>query len=283
MNHFAKAFATVLALLTLLPAGASAYPLQGGSLEAGKTTFTFDRTIRRAMDAAGIEATPLAPARKTGRWAIRLPISEGMLEPRFGSGYAFQRGGIMLRAGGRSVALRRLILNTAKKRLTGAVAGHPIVVAKVDDVKGWRTDFGLAVRVKSVRLTEKAADIISARLRVDGVFRPHRSLGLAHVSGTLFTVPVTEGTIQLVLDQGFQQKLASLGVALSTTGEAAQTGVNVFQFPAVKGDVNRRLTHGGIGTTDDGLRFAQAGPSPREISWASIGLGFESGFGGEGS
>jgi hypothetical protein len=53
----------------------------------------------------------------------------------------------------------------------------------------------------------------------------------------------------------------------------------------VKGDVDRRLAHGGIGTTDDGLKFVQAAatPLPKEVTWASLGLNFENGFGGEGS
>ena len=100
-----------------------------------------------------------------------------------------------------------------------------------------------------------------------------------------FTVPVTGGTIDFSLDEGFRHKLESLGVSISTTGTVTQTGSAplAYEFPEVKGEINQTLSHGGLGTTNDGIKFTQpASPFPKEVNWASIGIGFENGFGGEG-
>ncbi len=52
------------------------------------------------------------------------------------------------------------------------------------------------------------------------------------------------------------------------------------------GEIQRRLEHGAIGSRNGGIAFVQgagATPEPREVVWGRIGLGFENGFGGEGS
>jgi hypothetical protein len=284
MNNFAKATITILAALLLLPAGAAAYPSKGGGLEGGETTISFDGALRRAMKAAGVEVLPLKPGQKKGT-AIRLPNKEGTFEPRFGSGYVFLGGGLRLQVDGRSVALRRLVLNTAKKRLAGAVAGHAITIAKVDEVKGRRTDLGIVVKVGSLRLTEKAADIIGGRLHLVGLFRPRRELGRAVVAGTLFTVPVTEGSITFSLDEGFRQKLESLGVTISASGTATQLSSVplAYSLLVTKGEIDPQFEHGRL-ATNDALALVHAGPPEMHaVGWNRIGLNFENGYGGEGS
>ncbi|HEY6730485.1 MAG TPA: hypothetical protein VI039_05620 [Solirubrobacterales bacterium] len=287
MNYsgaFAKTVLALCAALLLLPAAASAYPLKGGSLAGGKTNFVLDGSLRRAMDAAGIKLLPIAPGKAKGA-AIQLPITEGMMEPRYGSGYVYQGGGFKIQAGGRSVSVRRLILNTAKQKLTGVIAGRAMTVAKTDEVKGFRTDFGLAVKVGALRLSEKAATLISGRLGVNDIFRAHRSLGRATVAGVLGVVPITGGSIKFSLAPEFVQKLESLSVSVSVNGTGTTSGSPPysFDFPEVQGELNRRFTHGAIGTTNDGLKFLQpASPAPKEVNWASLGILFENGFGGEG-
>ena len=276
-----------LALLALLPAGVAAYPSKGGGIAGHSTiTISLDGKLRRALEDAGVQVLPLKPAGFKGK-SLRFPLKEeGIFEPRFGTGYAFLRGGIRLRSGSRTVAARKLVLNTAKKRLTAAVAGHTITLAAVDDVKARRTDLGIVVKVETLRFTTKGAQLLGGELGRRDLFRPHRLLGRAVLDGEFFTVPVTGGTIDFSFDEGFRHKLESLGVSISTTGTVTQTGSAPlgYQFPEVKGEINRTLSHGGIGTSQDGLTFVQpASPEPRVMAWESIGLGFENGFGSEGS
>ncbi len=276
-----------LALLALLPVGAAAYPSKGGGIAGNSTiTIALDGKLRQALDRAGVKVLPLKPAGFKGR-ALRFPLKEeGIFEPRFGTGYAFLKGGIRLRAGSRSVAVRRLVLNTAKKRLTAVVSGHTITLAATDDVKAHRTDLGIVVRVETLRLTTKGAQLVGDGLGRRDLFRPHRLLGRATLAGEFFTVPVTNGAIDFSFDEGFRHKLEALGVSISTTGTVTQLGSAplAYRFPEVKGEINRTLTHGGIGIGNDGLTFVQpASPQPRVVTWTRIGLGFENGFGGEGS
>jgi len=281
------AFATAFTLMALLPAGTAAYPSKGGGIAGNSTvTISLDGELRQALEGAGIQVLPLKPAGLKGK-ALRFPLKEeGIFEPRFGTGYAFLRGGIRLRSGRRTVAAHRLVLNTAKKRLTAVVSGHTITLATTDDVKAHRTDLGIVVKVETLRLTTKGAQLLGGELGRRDLFRPHRLFGRAVVAGEFFTVPVTGGTIDFNFDEGFRHKLESLEVSISTTGAVTPTGSAplAFQFPEVKGEINRTLTHGEIRTGNDGLTFVQpAAPQPRIVTWTEIGLGFENGFGGEGS
>ncbi len=276
-----------LALLALLPAAATAYPSKGGGIVGNSTiTISLDPKLRQALDEAGVKVLPLRPAGLKGK-ALRFPLKEeGTFEPRFGTGYAFLKGGIRLRAGSRSVAVRRLVLNTAKKRLTAVVSGHTITLAATDDVKAHRTDLGIVVKVETLRLTTKGAQLVGGELGRRDLFKPHRLLGRAVVAGEFFTVPVSGGTIDFSFDEGFRHKLEALGVSISTTGTVTPLGSAplAYQFPEVKGEINRTLAHGGIGIGNDGLTFVQpASPQPRIVTWTRIGLNFENGFGGEGS
>jgi hypothetical protein len=276
-----------LALLALLPAVAAAYPSKGGGIAGNSTiTISLDGKLRQALEGAGIQVLPLKPAGLKGK-ALRFPLKEeGIFEPRFGTGYAFLRGGIRLRSGSRSVAMHRLVLNTAKKRLTAVASGHTITLAATDDVKAHRTDLGIVVKVETLRLTTKGAQLVGGELGRRDIFKPHKLLGRAVVAGEFFTVPVTGGTIDFSFDEGFRHALEALGVSISTTGTVTQTGSAplAYQFAELKGEINRTLTHGGIGIGNDGLTFVQpASPQPRIVTWTRIGLNFENGFGGEGS
>jgi hypothetical protein len=281
------AFALAFTLLALLPAGATAYPSKGGGIAGHSTiTISLDGKLRQALEGAGVQVLPLKPAHLKGK-ALRFPLKEeGTFEPRFGTGYAFLRGGIRLRSDSRTVAVRRLVLNTAKKRLTAVVSGHTITLAATDDVKAPRTDLGIVVKVETLRLTTKGAQLLGGELGRRDLFRPHKPLGRAVVAAEFFTVPVTGGEIDFSFDEGFRHELEALGVSISTTGTVNPIGSVplAYQFPEVKGEINRTLTHGGIRTGNDGLTFVQpASPQPRIVTWTDIGLGFENGFGGEGS
>jgi len=281
------AFALAFTLLALLPAGATAYPSKGGGIAGNSTvTISLDGKLRQALEKAGVQVLPLKPAGLKGK-ALRFPLKEeGIFEPRFGTGYAFLRGGIRLRYGSRTVAARRLVLNTAKKRLTAVVSGHTITLAVTDDVKAHRTDLGIVVKVETLRLTAKGAQFLGGELGRRDLFQPHKLLGRAVLAAEFFTVPVTGGTIDFSFDEGFRQKLQSLEVSVHTTGAAVQTSTMplAFEFPVKGATINRTLTHGDLYTSGSGMTLEQpATPFPRKVDWGSLRLGFENGYGGEGS
>ncbi|HXQ89606.1 MAG TPA: hypothetical protein VN733_08200 [Solirubrobacterales bacterium] len=285
MSRSAKALLATLAVLLLAPAAAgAAQPLP---IDGGDATLILDGKLRRTLDAAGAELEPLKPAHRLEK-TIVLPLkAEGGFELRFGTGYAFLRGGLRLRAGGRSVAVRRLVLNTAKKRLSGRIAGRPVTLAATDEVRAYRTGLGLLVKVGSLRLTSAAADLLGAKLRQPDLFRPHRLLGRVTLGAQLFTVPVTKGTIDFSLDDGFVQKLTGLGVSVVPYGPATLLSAAplTFSFGELRGEIDPQFEHGSvISTKEQGLSLIQPGsPESREVTWRGIGIGFENGFGTEGS
>src|SRR4029077_18459931 len=106
---------------------------------------------------------------------------------------------------------------------------------------------------------------------------PHGLLGAPAPPPKSPTAPLPKGTIDFSFDEGFRHKLEALGVSISTTGTVTQLGTAplAYQFPEVKGEINRALTHGGIGIGNDGLTFVQpASPQPRIVTWTRIGLNF---------
>lgn len=287
MSHFAKAFAATLALLLLIPAGAAAVSSQAVGIDGGDATVILDGKLRHALDAAGIEAEPLKPAHRLAK-TIVLPLKpEGGFELRYGTGYAFLRGGIRLSADGRSVAIRRLVLNTTKQRLSGVVAGRAITLAGTDEVKASRTDLGILVKVGSLRLTPRSAAIIGSKLGRPDLFKPHRLLGRVSIGAPLWAVPVTKGTIDFSLDDGFVQKLSGLGVSVAPYGPATLLSAAplTYSFGDLKGEIDPQFEHGQvIASRDQGLKLVQAGsPEPREAIWREIRIGFENGYGGVGS
>lgn len=282
MTSLAKIAALILAALALLPAGVAARSFAID--EGGNTSILLDGKLRRALDRAGIEVEPLKPAHRLEK-AIVLPVKpEGGFEAGHGAGYAFLRGGIRLRAGRRSVAIKRMVLDTAKEFLLATVAGRKVRLAATDEVKAYRRSLGILVKVGSLRLTTEAAPIIAAKLGRPDVFRPHRLLGRAVLGAPLFTAPVTSGAIHFSLDEGFRQKLESLGVSVAPYGSATQASPALaFSFTQVEGDIDPEFEHGELlAGKEEGLRLVQAGSPPREVIWRAIRIGFENGFGGEG-
>ncbi|HEX5989763.1 MAG TPA: hypothetical protein VFY75_06095 [Solirubrobacterales bacterium] len=288
MSHCAKAVLTALVALLLVPAGATAVSSKALPIdEGGDATFILDGKLRRTLDAAGIEVEPLRPAHRLEKTILLPAKGEGGFELRFGTGYAFLRGGLRLRGDGHSVAIRHLVLNTAKKRLSGKIGGRTLTLAATDEVKAYRTGLGLLVKVGSLRLTARAAELIGAKLRRPDLFRPHRLLGRLSLAAPLFTVPVTKGTIDFSLDEGFVRKLTDLGVSIVPGGSTTLLNAAplTFSFGNLGGEIDPEFEHGRVIVTgEDSLRLVQANTSPpREVIWRAIGVNFENGYGTEGS
>jgi hypothetical protein len=273
-----------LVLCGLQPAVAAAGP-PGGPVAGGRTTLELDADLQELLAREGVELVALRPAKGHGR-TVSMPVSEGMLESTYGSGYVFQQGGFRFRSGHRKLTVFKPVLNTAKRRLSATVAGKAITIASVDDVHARRSDFGIDVKVGELRFTKRAARIFDRELGLRDVFERGHLLGAATIATESFTVPVRGGRMELSLDEGFRQKLESLGVAISPyeAATALSPAPPAYSFPVLKGDIERHLAHGGIGTGRDGIRLVQAGvPESREVIWGPIGINFENGFGGVGS
>lgn len=279
MKILGKASALTLAMLALWPAAASARHL---AIDGGDASVILSGQLKRELGRAGIEVKPSKPAHPLEK-TIVLPLKpEGGFETKHGFGYAFLRGGIRLRAGKRTVAMRKLVLNTAKHRLSATIDGHPLALAATAGVDAYTGGLGLVVQVGSLRLTPEAAALLAAKLGSPEVFRAGRPLGRLTLGAPLFLIPVTEGAIHFSFDAGFRQKLESLGVSVSPYGTATETS-STFNFDRIGGEINPAFEHGELlAGKEEGIRLVQAG-SAREVVWSRIRIGFENGYGGEGS
>ncbi len=274
--------ATALALLGLLTvvAGASAV-----GIESGKTRLKLDPALFKRLEENSIRVKALKPGTLKGRTAT-LPVTEGLLETRLGTGYLFFGGGLRFTSPRGSVALRKPIQNTAKQTLRGALGGYEVKIATPEGVKVDEKNFDIDLGVGGLALTGRAASILNKGLGTPGVFKAGQSLGSTASVVQPPTVEIDGGSFEFALDPGFSQKLQSLGVSVAPYEATTPIGSAppAFRFSAFGGDISRHLAHGGIGSgSHGGLSLVQSGPEARTITWPGFGLDFENGFGGPSS
>lgn len=264
------------ACLTLFAAAPPASARLAESLARGEAHFVLDRALTTALDQAQVRVIGLGEARVKGR-KVTMPLSSGYFEYGRGTGYAFERGGLALRGPGGSVSLRKLVLNTAKRRFSAKVDGRDTVLAYPERVDGRPTRYGLEVAVRRLALTGAGARALNRALGLKGVFVTGSTLATARVEGETYIVPVSRTNLQFTFDEGFHQKLADLGVSVAPIGAAQQLGLAplAFSFPDATGYGNKRLSNGTI-SSRNALRLTQGTfPDQHEVT-IGISVSFES-------
>jgi hypothetical protein len=261
--------ATLLALL-LGPAPAGAEPIADG-----QTSFRLDRALYERLQANGVRVERLKPG-KADRRVVTLPVSSGLLEPTYGSGYLYYAGGVRLRAGGHRVVLKRLVLNTAEHWLRGRVAGRELTVASVLDQRVGHNGFDIEVGTK-LRLSGGAATLLDRRLGLPGLFRGGQPLAGANTVARPETVSVGGGTITLSLDPRFLAKLGQLGIAVGPSEGATQLDGSppTFSIPVLNGSIAPDLSSGAL-VCQGGLVFSEDGSPPRQARFIGLSLALDS-------
>lgn len=283
-GHFLRARTALVAGAAIcvgLLTGASPAPARlAESLTHGQAHFVLDRALFKALSKDGVRILGLGPATVRGR-TVTMPLREAFLEYGRGSGYALERGGLAFRGRQGSVALSGLVLNTAKDRFNAKIAGRNTVLANPEGVDGTPTQYGLEVAVKRLQLTGAGARVLNRALGLRRVFVAGATFARARMGGETLTVPIAVTGFQLSFDEGFRQKLETLGVSVAPGGSAAQLSAVplIFSFPDARGDGNRSLTHGGIRSRSY-LRLSEgAFPDLREAR-VEVGMSFESALAG---
>lgn len=240
---------TLVLCLAALAAAPSASARLAESLAGGKTTFVLDKRLFTALEAAGVGIEPLGQATLDGR-RIEMPLASGFLEYGRGTGYAFERGGLRFRGPGGAATVRKLVLNTAKGKLTGRVNGHAVALAWTRGVDGTPTRYGLEVAVNRLVLSGAGARDLGRALGRRNLFAPGATFARARVSGETYVVPLEPAEIAFSFDEAFRAKLAALGIAVSASGAATETATAPlsFAFPDATGQGNRGVTQGVVGS-----------------------------------
>lgn len=269
-----KFIAAIVVVFALVPATAA----QAEGVDGGNVHLRLNRGLAKALDREGVRLAGMKPA-TAGTAGVTLPISSGLIEQHFGSGYLFLEGGFKFRAGKRSVKLNRFVLNTAKHTLNANVDGIATTLAKLPPQQATREGFSLDLALQSLPLTPKAAKRLNRKLGLDGVFKAGRSLGSATAVAHFEWLGVTGGELVFTIEEeSFHKKLASVEAFVGASGSATlrSTAPIVVAMPLEGGQVAPDGS-AGVLLSQGGLSFIQHGePFDHTIAFLDTNLGLES-------
>lgn len=146
-------------------------------IETGRTSVTLAKTFDAELKAEGVGIQTIK-----SRVAVRVvtwPIFYGHLDPD-GRGYLRYHAAIRFHSGSRRVLLRRLALDTRRKRkiLRGFFDDHFVAIASAD-VESLRRQGSDFTFVSHLRLTPKMASILNRRLVFHRRLQPGELIGRA--------------------------------------------------------------------------------------------------------
>jgi len=267
-------YITAILILALLPAAVA----QAEGIDGGNVHLKLGKGLAKTLAREGVRLTGLKPA-TAGKAGATLPISSGLLEQKFGSGYLFLEGGFKFQAGRRSVKLNRFVLNTAKHTLNANVNGIATTLSKLPPQQATREGFSLDLALKSLQLTAKAAKRLDRKLGLDGVIKAGRSLGSATAVAHFEWLAVTGGELVFTIEEeNFHKKLASVEAFVGASGSATlrNTAPIVVAMPLEGGQVAPDGSSGVL-ISQGGLSFAQHDePFDHTIAFLDTNLGLES-------
>lgn len=159
----------LLALLAFAPL-ASAAP---DPVASGTTKVQLNQKLTNELQRFGIRVSALKPAKLKGRTAT-LKVTGGSFDPITNKGTLNHSGGLKVKWGKKSVAIRALELNTSKKGLFGKVAGKKMKIATISGAKFARAGFGVKATIKKLKLTGNVAVALDKKLNPA---QPARSKG----------------------------------------------------------------------------------------------------------
>lgn len=266
------ALGTLVALALLPAATAQADGVDGGSVQLKLTG-----ALTKAFGREGVRLGGLGPA-KAGKPGVTLPISEGVLERTYGSGYLFLDGGFRLRVGKRSVAVRKLVLDINGHALRGKVNGTTMKIAEPAPQQAQIDGFGVDVAMKSLKLTGRAATAFNRKLGLHGLFKAGRSLGSIAAVAEFEFLTIRSGEIAFTIDQGFKEKLAAVEADVVASGPAVAVSPapTTISIPLEGGQIAPDLSLGVL-LGQGGLRFVQHDePFDHEISFLYTNVALDS-------
>lgn len=262
----ASLIAVALLLVALVCAPATwgaAIPLSGGEAK-----LVLDRGLGKELRQEGVAVKALGPAKLRGR-NLLLPVASGSFDPAAGSGTLAQAGGLKLNAGGKGAALRKLSLDSTRKRLSATVAGKRIALAQLGSAKLERDGFDARLKAKRLNLTGAGARAINRLLGLPGLLKKGRSLGSIDALGIATSVPISFGQIAIGGPETTFSKLESINAEIGTWG-ATQSwrapGENYFLFDLTPTTLAPDASTGTLeGGANDGITMEIHEAPPRQM------------------
>lgn len=250
--------AALFALLAFVPyASATPDPVASGS-----STVTLNKGFTKYLKTFGIKVQKIAPAKLKGRKAT-FTVTGGEMDPTNGRGTLNLGGGLQFKAGKKKAKVNALVINTTKKGLFAKVAGKKM---KLATLAGWsfsRSGFGVALKVKKLKLTKSAAKQLNKKTGyAKGKPKPfigNKLLGSAKAAEEPATVTIVPGN-NVVFDANVEllKKLKDVETGVETLSPTVAKGTS-FEFPITGGSIAPTATAGVVQTTG-GLKMVQKLP-----------------------
>jgi hypothetical protein len=280
--------AALVAMLALAPL-ANAAP---DKIANGTTTLTINKGFKKRAKKAGIKVTALKPTKLKGTKAT-FTVSGGEIEPSTGVGTITHSGGLKLKWGKKSVAVKRIEISTSGKSLSAKVGGKKTKLATLVGVSDARLGFGSSITAKKVKLTAAGAKALNGKLtptptrtkvmkkgrtivktvKVKPPFKAKMVLGATTTQVEPETVNVlATGTMTYSGDGGLFGKLADVGVKVETISPTGANG-NTFTSGISGGTLSPLGTSGQVNSSG-GIKLVQTfQKSPTETLSTTITLG----------
>jgi len=280
--------AALVAMLALAPL-ASAAP---SPIASGNTTLTINKGFTKKLKKLGIKVTALKPAKLKGAKAS-FTVTGGEIEPTTGAGTITHSGGLKVKWGKKSVALKGIEISTAKKTLTAKVGGKKVKLAKLAGVSSARLGFGNSVAAKKVKLTGAGAQALNKKLtpqptktkvkkngktvvkvvKVKPAFKANMVVGKTTTEVEPQTVNVlATGTMVYGGDPTLFAKLADVGVKVEAIPPTSVTGTTYTS--GISGGTISPLGTSGQVNSAGGIKLVQVLPTSATTSIStSITLG----------
>jgi len=280
-------------MLVLAPL-ASAAP---NPIAKGSTTLTVNKGFNKKAKKAGIKVTALKPATLKGTKAT-FTVTGGQVEPTTGAGTVTHSGGLKIKWGKKSVALKAFEINTSNKSVTAGVGGKKLKFATLGGLSSARLGFGNSISAKSVKLTKAGANALNKALtpkptkvkvkvkkhgktivktktvKTPPAFKANMVLGKT----TTEVEPKTDnvlatGTLSYAGDSGLFTKLADVGVKVETISPTSVNGTT-YSSGISGGTISPLGTEGQVNSSG-GIKLVQALPGTSfstTITLGSIGV-----------
>ncbi len=255
-----------LALLAFLaPASQAAYDPVG----SGTVKLTLDRSFRSFLKQHGVKLSASAPAKLSAK-AASFPTSAGEVDPTIGKGTLEPEGGLVIKAGGKHLALDHLMVKTKRTPLLGKLGGGQLKLAKAKRISFKRQGFASAFTATKLTLTAKAATRLNKRLRLKDAFSEGQLIGtLVAKTQPATTTVLPSGKATVLLDPQILAKLDSLHVALNPIFPAEHVGPS-FSFPIIAGSEIAPDASAGTLRSGGALEFLQLGGG--QVFWRELWL-----------
>jgi hypothetical protein len=251
----------LVALLAFAPlASAAKDPLAGGT-----TTIKLNNGLYKELKKHGVKVSGVKPATVKNR-TVKLPVAGGELDPLSGQGVVEHSGGVKLKRAKKSTTLKSLVLDTAKKSLSGKLGGKKLKIASLAGMSFKRDGFGVDVSVRKLKLTAKAAKLLNKKLGIK-VFKANANAGSSSSATQPSTVTVLpSGKASLVTDKATVKKFENppipkggLGVKIEPLTPAElefPPFPPILKFPIGGGTIAPNATSGIVQTTG-GVKLVQ--------------------------